>query len=127
MTDAWAYTYPSPLEGYNGLPALPNEKSADGKSYVNPPVDKPSPSYNSFAAPIANSQRGGFDVHVYFQSNDEWQVKYATELWERIRRECKFFMLPCLILNISPQSEMLRNSCFFTTSSPGIENLSRLG
>jgi len=55
---------------------------------VNPPADKPSQSYDSFVHPITNDERGGFDVHVYFQQNVESEVKFATELWERIRREC---------------------------------------
>jgi hypothetical protein len=57
---------------------------------VNPPADKPSQSYKSFVHPITNDERGGFDVHVYFQQNVESEVEFATELWERIRRECMF-------------------------------------
>lgn len=55
---------------------------------MNPPADQPSQSYESFVYPITNDERGGFDVHVYFQQNIESEVKFATELWERIRREC---------------------------------------
>ncbi|OBW64576.1 MAG: Uncharacterized protein AUREO_053600 [Aureobasidium pullulans] len=88
MSDPSIYTYPSPLEGYENLPPLSDEKNADGKSYVNPPADKPSPAYDSFISPITNDERGGFDVHVYFQQNIDSEVKFATELWERIRREC---------------------------------------
>jgi DOPA 4,5-dioxygenase len=94
MADPFQYTYPSPLTGHTNLPPLPDTKAADGKSYVNPPAKELSPAYSSFAAPITNGQRAGFDVHVYFEQADEWQVKYATELWERIRRECKFDYLP---------------------------------
>jgi hypothetical protein len=32
MADPSVYSYPSPLEGYEGLPALPEEKAEDGKS-----------------------------------------------------------------------------------------------
>jgi len=32
MADPSIYSYPSPLEGYEGLPALPEEKAEDGKS-----------------------------------------------------------------------------------------------
>ncbi|KAI4843464.1 hypothetical protein E4T44_06725, partial [Aureobasidium sp. EXF-8845] len=87
MSDSSIYTYPSPLEGFEGLAPLSDEKNADGKSYVNPQADKPSQSYDSFVHPITNDERGGFDVHVYFQQNIESEVKFATELWERIRRE----------------------------------------
>ncbi|KAF2671072.1 hypothetical protein BT63DRAFT_208026 [Microthyrium microscopicum] len=87
MSAPFDYEYPSPIDGYENLPALPEEKAEDGKSYVNPPSESLSPSYNSFTAPLSNDRRGGFDVHVYFQQNDEWQIKYAQELWERIRRE----------------------------------------
>lgn len=35
----------------------------------------------------------GSDIHVYyFQTNPE-QLKFASELWERIRRECEFISL----------------------------------
>jgi aromatic ring-cleaving dioxygenase len=61
---------------------------------VNPPADKPSQSYDSFVHPITNDERGGFDVHVYFQQNIESEVKFATELWERIRRECMLTLSP---------------------------------
>ncbi|THX73831.1 hypothetical protein D6D04_08287 [Aureobasidium pullulans] len=87
MSDPSIYTYPSPLEGYKNLPRLSDEKNADGKSYVNPPASKPSPAYDSFTSPITNDERGGFDVHVYFQQNIDTEVTFATELWERIRRE----------------------------------------
>ncbi|KAK5012491.1 DOPA-like domain-containing protein [Cryomyces antarcticus] len=89
MADPSLYAYPSPLDGYDrdSLPKLPDEKAKDGKSYVNPPAEKPSPAYKSFASPISNGERGGFDIHVYFMQNDEQQVTFAKELWERIRRE----------------------------------------
>ncbi|KAF1848532.1 uncharacterized protein K460DRAFT_334759 [Cucurbitaria berberidis CBS 394.84] len=87
MADPSLYTYPSPLEGYQGLEPLPNEKASDGKSFVNPPAEKKSEAYNSFVAPISNGIRGGFDVHIYFLQVDAEEVKFAAELWERIRRE----------------------------------------
>ncbi|KAF2661722.1 hypothetical protein K491DRAFT_687125 [Lophiostoma macrostomum CBS 122681] len=87
MSEPWLYTYPSPLEGYEGLEPLPNEKAEDGKSFVNPPADKKSEAYNAFPSPIRNDRRTGFDVHIYFLQGDEAEVKFANELWERIRRE----------------------------------------
>lgn len=87
MSDPSLYAYPSPLKGYEGLEPLPNEKASDGKSFVNPPAEKKSESYNSFVAPITNGIRGGFDVHIYFLQTDAEETKFATELWERIRRE----------------------------------------
>ena len=95
MSDPFSYTYPSPLEGYRDLPPLPEVKAEDGKSYVNPPATAKSPAYSSFTSPIDNGIRGGFDVHVYFEEGDERQLKYAKELWERIRREC---MIPYMRL-----------------------------
>ncbi|MCJ1374379.1 hypothetical protein MMC20_005611 [Loxospora ochrophaea] len=88
MADPSLYlTYPSPLQGYEGLPPLSNDKSEDGKSYVNSQTGELSQAYNKFVDPIANDSRAGFDVHVYyFQSNPE-QTKFAHALWERIRRE----------------------------------------
>jgi len=69
---------------------LPDERAEDGKSYVNPPTEKKSEAYKSFVAPITNGIRGGFDVHIYFLQSDKDEVKFANELWERIRRECKY-------------------------------------
>ncbi|KAL2214559.1 hypothetical protein CC79DRAFT_1328448 [Sarocladium strictum] len=80
-------TWPSPLKGYENEPPLSDEKNDDGKSYVNAPREGLSESYSSFEAPIDNGIRGGFDVHIYFFQNNQEQVKYAHELWEKIRRE----------------------------------------
>ncbi|KAJ9621614.1 hypothetical protein H2203_007102 [Taxawa tesnikishii (nom. ined.)] len=87
MADPSLYSYPSPLEGIDTSKPLPDEKAADGKSYINPPAERLSPAYESFTAPITNGRRGGFDVHIYFQQTEDDEVKFATELWERIRRE----------------------------------------
>jgi hypothetical protein len=107
MADPWTYSYTSPLAPYASHPnlaPLPSTKAADGKSYVNPPSEAPSPAYGSFADPITNSERGGFDVHVYFEERDEWQAKFARELWERVRRECKCFFsfrfLECFLFGL---------------------------
>ncbi|KAI4931534.1 hypothetical protein J4E85_004127 [Alternaria conjuncta] len=81
MADPNLYTYASPLKGYEGLEPLSNERAEDGKSYVNPPIEKKSEAYKSFVAPITNGIRGGFE------SSDKEEVKFANELWERIRRE----------------------------------------
>ncbi|KAK8152223.1 DOPA-like domain-containing protein [Phyllosticta citrichinensis] len=87
MADPSLYTYPDPLEGYEGLAPLPDERNADGKSYVNPPAAALSSAYDAFTEPITNGPRGGFDVHIYFYQTDAAQVGYATRLWERVRRE----------------------------------------
>ncbi|KAF2230529.1 hypothetical protein EV356DRAFT_473437 [Viridothelium virens] len=87
MTDPSLYTFPSPLEGFENLPSLPEERAADGKSFVNPPSDKKSLAYTQFVSPIGNDNRGGFDIHIYFLQVDAAQVTFANELWERIRRE----------------------------------------
>ncbi|KXJ85095.1 DOPA-like domain-containing protein [Microdochium bolleyi] len=81
-------TYPPPLSGlYADLALLSEDKAADGKSVVNPPADKPSDAYEQFTAPLDNGVRGGFDVHIYHDSSDDEQAKYARQLRERIRRE----------------------------------------
>lgn len=113
MADPSLYTYPSPLAGWENLPPLPTDISSDGKSYVNPETGVRSKSYEKFTEPLDTGKRGGLyvfmfllkplvmmvmmrialivssDVHIYhFQKNPE-QAKFARELWERIRRECK--------------------------------------
>ncbi|KAM0696421.1 hypothetical protein Q7P36_003667 [Cladosporium allicinum] len=98
MSDPSLYTYPSPLEGYENLPPLPTLKpptnsaqettGPNAKSLINPQTQTEiSPAYTSFTDPIANSTRGGFDIHIYFQQTSPAQVQYARELHERIRRE----------------------------------------
>ncbi|MCJ1228153.1 hypothetical protein MMC12_004814 [Toensbergia leucococca] len=87
MADPSVYKYPSPLQGYENLPALPNEKAEDGKSYINPTNQVPSKAYETFVEPIDNGRRGGFDVHIYFFQSNQDQMNFAISLWERIRRE----------------------------------------
>ncbi|KAI1416366.1 DOPA-like domain-containing protein [Hypoxylon sp. FL1857] len=81
------YTYPSPLEGYENAPPLPDEKNEDGKSFKNPVTETLSKAYLEFPDPLDKGRRGGFDVHIYYLPNNENQTRYAKELWERIRRE----------------------------------------
>ncbi|KAI1141373.1 DOPA-like domain-containing protein [Hypoxylon sp. FL0543] len=81
------YTYPSPLEGYENAPPLPDEKNEDGKSFKNPAREALSKAYLEFPDPLDKGRRGGFDVHIYYLPNNENQTRYAKELWERIRRE----------------------------------------
>ncbi|KAI4861578.1 DOPA-like domain-containing protein [Hypoxylon rubiginosum] len=80
-------TYPSPLEGYENAPPLPDEKNEDGKSYKNPANQSLSKAYLEFPKPLDTGRRGGFDVHIYYFQTNETQTQYAKELWERIRRE----------------------------------------
>ncbi|PMD48342.1 hypothetical protein L207DRAFT_505371 [Hyaloscypha variabilis F] len=87
MADPSVYSYPSPLEGYEGLPALPEEKAEDGKSYKNPQTGILSKSYERFPEPLDNGIRGAFDIHIYYFQKNANQKKFARELWERIRRE----------------------------------------
>ncbi|KAJ3556181.1 hypothetical protein NM688_g2163 [Phlebia brevispora] len=75
----------SPLVGYENAEPLPATFNADGKSYYNPPGPKSS-AYDEFPAPIESSNNG-FDFHIYYMQADPEQVKYASELHERIRRE----------------------------------------
>ncbi|KAJ5372644.1 Dopa 4-5-dioxygenase [Penicillium concentricum] len=87
MTDAWAFSYPSPLEGYENLEPLSDERTEDGKSLKNPQHGVLSKAYSEFPDPLSKGREGGFDVHIYhFQCNPD-QVTYAKALYERIRRE----------------------------------------
>ncbi|GES65328.1 DOPA-like-domain-containing protein [Aspergillus terreus] len=87
MTDQFAFTYPSPLEGYENLEPLPDERNDDGKSYKNLQHGVLSKAYEEFPDPLTKGRRGGFDIHIYhFQTNPD-QAAYAKALWERIRRE----------------------------------------
>ncbi|KAG6000694.1 hypothetical protein E4U21_005108 [Claviceps maximensis] len=79
--------YPSPLAGFEDAPALSDDKQDDGKSLVNPKREGLSEAYNRFVAPLDNGIRGGFDIHIYYFQHNTEQIKYAAELWERIRRE----------------------------------------
>ncbi|KAK5117136.1 hypothetical protein LTR85_008904 [Meristemomyces frigidus] len=90
MADPSNYTYPSPLEGYEGLEPLPDEKETEGpnaKAFINPPSKTLSKAYNQFADPITNDTRGGFDIHIYYLQTNASELKFAAELHERIRRE----------------------------------------
>jgi hypothetical protein len=62
MADPSQYTYPSPLAGYENLPPLPEEKAADGKSYVNPQTGILSTSYEKFVEPLDSGIRGALSV-----------------------------------------------------------------
>ena len=58
MADPTLYDYPSPLAGYENLPPLPEERAADGKSYLNPPSAL-SKSYETFVEPLDTGISGG--------------------------------------------------------------------
>ena len=49
------------MAGFEGAPPLPEEKSEDGKSLVNPPRadGELSTAYERFADPLDNGRRGG--------------------------------------------------------------------
>ncbi|OAA54701.1 Dopa 4,5-dioxygenase [Cordyceps fumosorosea ARSEF 2679] len=79
--------FPSPLTGVNRDIPLPTDKAADGKSLVNLPPGTPSSSYQQFIEAYDTEKRGAFDVHVYYDQTNQDQTRYATELYERIRRE----------------------------------------
>jgi DOPA 4,5-dioxygenase len=59
MADPSAYTYPSPLKGYENAGPLSDEKAADGKSYVNTQTGTLSSAYDKFVDPLDNGIRGG--------------------------------------------------------------------
>ncbi|CAP66773.1 uncharacterized protein PODANS_4_7280 [Podospora anserina S mat+] len=87
MADALEWNYTSPLAGYENAPPLPDERTDDGKSYVNNQTGVKSVAYERFIEPLDNGRRGGFDIHVYYFQNNPQQTQYARELWQRIRHE----------------------------------------
>lgn len=42
--------------------------------------------------------RSDSDVHVYYMQANASQKQFAKELWERIRRECKWLLLTIYLL-----------------------------
>ncbi|KAJ5396912.1 hypothetical protein N7509_005025 [Penicillium cosmopolitanum] len=87
MSDPFAYSYPSPLEGYENLEPLSDERNEDGKSLKNPQHGKLSKAYEEFPDPLSKDRRGGFDIHIYYFQGNPDQATYAKALHERIRRE----------------------------------------
>ena len=87
MADPSAYSYPSPLEGYEKLPALSDDLTEDGKSFKNPNTGILSTAYSQFTSGVTNGTRGGFDIHIYYMQNNEEQTAFAQALWKRIRYE----------------------------------------
>lgn len=87
MSDPSAYTYPSPLTGYDDAPALPDDFNQDGKSFKNHQTGVRSKAYSEFTSGVNNSIRGGFDVHVYYFQSSPDQLYFAQALWKRIRYE----------------------------------------
>lgn len=59
MTGHFAYTFPSPLAGYENAPPLPEEMSEDGKSLKNPTTGELSKTYENFTDPLDQGRRGG--------------------------------------------------------------------
>jgi len=86
MADPALYTFPSPLEGYENLEPLP-EVIQDDKSIANPQSGKLSEAYDHFITPLDNTKRGGFDIHVYYNTFVDTEVQFARALYERVRRE----------------------------------------
>jgi hypothetical protein len=71
MSDPFSYTYPSPLAGWGGEQALTEEKTADGKSLVNPQTGVLSKSYEQFTEPLDGGIRGALSVsHSPLQAAD---------------------------------------------------------
>jgi aromatic ring-cleaving dioxygenase len=87
MADPSTYTYPSPLEGYEDAAPLPDELDEDGKSYKNPETAQRSKAYSEFTSGITNGSRGAFDIHIYYFQNNDEQLAFAKQLWQRIRYE----------------------------------------
>ncbi|CAK3905719.1 MFS general substrate transporter [Lecanosticta acicola] len=89
--DPHLYQHPSPLEGYENLDPLSNDRNPqDGKSLLNPTptTTPPSTAYQKFPSPIHNGPlAAGFDIHIYFLPSNPTELAYATALHERIRRE----------------------------------------
>lgn len=75
------------MQGYEDRPALPDDLNEDGKSFKNPDQGKLSKAYDEFTSGVTNGRRGGFDIHIYYFQNSEFQMEYALALWKRIRYE----------------------------------------
>ncbi|KAL8364279.1 hypothetical protein RB601_009832 [Gaeumannomyces tritici] len=73
-------TYPSPLVGFENLDPLPNNEVGEGleKSLVNPQTGI----LSEFVDPLNRGERGGFDVHIYYNQGSPAQTKYAREFPE---------------------------------------------
>ncbi|ROW08256.1 hypothetical protein VMCG_03283 [Cytospora schulzeri] len=84
MSDPSAFSYPSPLEGYENEAPLPEDISEDGKSLKNPQSGVLSKAYETFVDPLDKGSRGAFDIHIYYMQS---QKEYAKQLYDRIRRE----------------------------------------
>jgi len=67
MADPSLYTYPSPLQGYENTPPLPDEKAEDGKSFKNPQTAVLSKSYERFTEPLDTGIRGGLSVSTLLE------------------------------------------------------------
>ncbi|EME42254.1 hypothetical protein DOTSEDRAFT_134205 [Dothistroma septosporum NZE10] len=87
MADPTLYEYPDPLEGYDNLEPLSEDRNEDGKSLQNPSSTKLSKAYDEFVDPLDKTSRGGFDIHIYFLQTNERETSFARKLHERIRRE----------------------------------------
>jgi aromatic ring-cleaving dioxygenase len=48
-----------------------------------------------------------FSIHIYFLQSEPEELKFATELWERIRRECThYFHHACEMLTLAIVPEL---------------------
>ncbi|KAI6713298.1 hypothetical protein PZA11_001299 [Diplocarpon coronariae] len=87
MADPSIYWFESPLKGFENAPPLSDAKAEDGKSFKNTQTGILSKSYERFTEPLDNGIRGGFDIHIYYFQANPTQLKFARELWTRIRLE----------------------------------------
>ncbi|KAM3413892.1 hypothetical protein BST61_g10565 [Cercospora zeina] len=88
MADPSLYNHPDPLQGYEDREPLPNTLNpTDKKSLLNPPSQTRSPAYTTFPAPLLNTSRGAFDIHIYYLPTSATQTLYAQNLHSRIRYE----------------------------------------
>lgn len=69
-SDPAAYSYPWPLQGYENLPPLPDEKNEDSKSFRNEPSYALSKAYEEFPEPLRRDRRGGLYVETGVFSRD---------------------------------------------------------
>ncbi|KAE8444265.1 hypothetical protein EG329_000765 [Mollisiaceae sp. DMI_Dod_QoI] len=106
MADPSRYTYPSPLKGYENAPPLPDEKAADGKSYVNPQTGVLSKSYERFTEPLDNGIRGalfweepiGPHPLAMFEVNLFTPAQFGA-------------FIPWLVINRGPLSALIHPNC----------------
>ncbi|KAE8421362.1 DOPA-like domain-containing protein [Aspergillus pseudocaelatus] len=89
--DSGQYSYDSPLKGWKSSLGTKGSNLED-KVRDDGDARPLSEAYDRFTLPISNGGRGdtqlpGFDVHIYFDTTNDFQSNFAAQLWKRIDLE----------------------------------------